>query len=223
MKTSCAALGAFLSLVHQSSANLDIITLPANGNTWIQEAVATVVLGDVPQTITGDAALWSAIMMDQEDFLQGVTQNSPGSTWCQDLGRNWCNFAYTLEGSSVTNGTPVKASPGDRVTTHYKLNSTTNLWDQNLYVNEELVSRVSTSKGQHGKIFYVSVECAAQPCTTVPAHSWEDISITLNRADQFFKHAGSWAYGATGGEMTTADNGKTWTFTKLNVPAMVAA
>jgi len=60
------------------SANLDVITLPANGNTWTQEAVATLVLGHVPDTIVGDAALWSAITMDQEDFLQGVTQNSPG-------------------------------------------------------------------------------------------------------------------------------------------------
>ena len=78
MKASFAAIGAFLSLVHQSTANLDVITLPANGNTWIQEAVATLVLGDVPNPITGDIALWSAIMMDEGDFLQGVTQNSPG-------------------------------------------------------------------------------------------------------------------------------------------------
>jgi hypothetical protein len=78
MKASWTAVGAFLALVHQSAANLDVITLPANGNTWIQEAVATLVLGDVPEQITGDVALWSAIMMDQEDFLQGVTQNSPG-------------------------------------------------------------------------------------------------------------------------------------------------
>jgi hypothetical protein len=78
MKTSCAAIGAFLTLVHQSYANLDIITLPTNDNTWIQEATATLVLGDVPNPITGDIALWSAIMMDKEDFLQGVTQNSPG-------------------------------------------------------------------------------------------------------------------------------------------------
>jgi len=86
MKASWAAVGAFLSLVHQSAANLDIITLPANGNTWIQEAEATLILGDVPKEITGDAALWSAIMMDQQDFLQGVTQNSPGRyDW--DIGR----------------------------------------------------------------------------------------------------------------------------------------
>ncbi|OSS50973.1 hypothetical protein B5807_04299 [Epicoccum nigrum] len=223
MKPSWAVLGALLSLINQSSANLDIITLPTRGNTWIQEAVATLVLGDVPASITGDAALWSAIMMDQEDFLQGVTQNSPGSTWCNNLGRNWCNFAYMLKGSSVTHGTPVKASRGDRVKTHYKLNSTTGLWDQNLYINDELVSHVSTSKGQHGNIFYVSVECAAQPCTTVPAHSWEDISVTLNQADQSFKHTGSWEYGATGGVMSTTDSGKTWGFSKLDIPAMVAA
>ena len=78
MKGSWTAIGAFMALVHQSVANLDVITLPANGNTWIQEAVATLVLGDIPNPITGDAALWSAIMMDQKDFLQGVTQNSAG-------------------------------------------------------------------------------------------------------------------------------------------------
>ena len=82
MKASWAAIGAFLALVHRSIANLDVITLPVNGNTWIQEAVATLVLGDVPNPITGDAALWSAIMMDQQDFLQGVTQNSPGRYSC---------------------------------------------------------------------------------------------------------------------------------------------
>ncbi|KAF1930157.1 uncharacterized protein M421DRAFT_419196 [Didymella exigua CBS 183.55] len=220
MKASWTAVGAFLSLIHQSAANLDVITLPANGDTWIQEAEATLILGDTPKDITGDAALWSAIMMDQQDFLQGVTQNSPGSAWCQDLGSNWCNFAYMLQGTKITNGTPVKASAGDRVRTHYKLNSTTNLWDQNVYINDSLVSQISTSEGQHGKIFYVSVECSTRPCATVPAHSWENISVTLNQADQSFQNSGAWEYGATGGAMSTADSGKTWTFAKLNVPAL---
>ncbi|KAJ4343699.1 hypothetical protein N0V95_006564 [Ascochyta clinopodiicola] len=234
MKGSWAAIGAFLSLVHQSSANLDFITLPAPGNAYIQEAVATLVLGDAPSNNQGDVALWSAIMMDQQDFLQGVTQHSPNSLltrivnfayspWCQNLGQNWCNFAYTLKGSSITNGTPVKAKRGDRVKTHYKLNPSTNLWDQNLYVNDKLVSHVSTSKGQHGRIFYVSIECASQPCALTPAHSWEQISVTLNKADQSFKHSGAWEHGATGGAMSTTDGGKTWNFSKLNVPAMVAA
>lgn len=78
MKGTWAAISAIAALVHQSAANLDVITLPTRGSTYIQEAEATLVLGDVPNPITGDVALWSAIMMDQQDFLQGVTQNSPG-------------------------------------------------------------------------------------------------------------------------------------------------
>lgn len=77
MKVTFTALSAFLALINQSLANLDVVALFANGNTWIQEASATLVVGNVPNPITGDTALWSAIMMDQSDFLQGVTQNSP--------------------------------------------------------------------------------------------------------------------------------------------------
>ena len=66
-------LPAFLAL---ANANLDIITLQTKGDTYIIEALATLVLGKVPNPITGDVALWSAIMLDGQDFLQGVTSNS---------------------------------------------------------------------------------------------------------------------------------------------------
>ena len=64
-----------LAIVHESRANLDVISRVTKDGTWIQEAVATLVLGEVPNPMTGDVALWSAIMMDKRDFLQGVTQN----------------------------------------------------------------------------------------------------------------------------------------------------
>jgi hypothetical protein len=53
--------------------------LHTRGNSWINEAVATLVLPDVPEYVTGDIALWSAIMMNdyQGDFLQGVSSSSP--------------------------------------------------------------------------------------------------------------------------------------------------
>ncbi len=76
MKKPYAAIGFFLTLVHQSRANIDVITLNANRDAWIQEAVATLVVGDVPSSMTGDVALWSAIMTDKRDFLQGVTENA---------------------------------------------------------------------------------------------------------------------------------------------------
>ncbi|KAI0814105.1 hypothetical protein GGR55DRAFT_701833 [Xylaria sp. FL0064] len=133
-------------------------------------------------------------------------------------GTNWCNFAYALT-PNAQNGQPVIASPGSRVRTHYKLNSSTSKWDQDLYINDSLVSSVSTSQGQKGNIFYISVECASGSCAAAPAHSWEGVSIVLSSTNPSFKHSGSWDYGATGGEMSTSDGGKTWTFTTLNIPA----
>jgi len=79
MKTSAFITGVGLSLIAGVVANKDAITLHTQGNSWIREAVATLVLPEVPGQVTGDLALWSAIMMNdyQGDFLQGVTSSSP--------------------------------------------------------------------------------------------------------------------------------------------------
>ncbi|KAJ3573357.1 hypothetical protein NPX13_g4732 [Xylaria arbuscula] len=218
MKGLTTFLSALLTLAHQVSANVDHVSLYASNGATIVEADATLVLPSTPNPISGDVALWSAIQLNS-DFLQGVSENAPaGLGYCTNLGSNWCNFAYALT-PSAENGKTVIAAPGARVRTHYKLNSSTNLWDQNLYVNDELVSTISTSQGQKGEIFYISVECAAGSCAAAPAHSWEDVSIVLSAANPNFKHSGSWNFGATGGEMSTSDNGITWKFTTLNVPA----
>ena len=84
------AIGVFSTLIHQSLANLDVITLNAKSSSWIQEASATLVVGAVPSPITGDVALWSAIMMDKRDFLQGVTQNGPQG---YELSSWWINVS----------------------------------------------------------------------------------------------------------------------------------
>ena len=77
MKIS-AALTILAMLTQDVLGNLDIVTLFAKPDAYIQEASATLVVGDVPQPITGDVALWSAIMMEnQASFLQGVTENAP--------------------------------------------------------------------------------------------------------------------------------------------------
>lgn len=76
MKTY-TVIAALLALVSPSYANDDIVSLFVPSGNYIEEAVATLVVGDIPNPITGDIALWSAIMLDRQDFLQGVTQNSP--------------------------------------------------------------------------------------------------------------------------------------------------
>ncbi|KAL5381725.1 hypothetical protein DPSP01_006912 [Paraphaeosphaeria sporulosa] len=217
-------LAAVAALTALTQANLDVVTLNVNGDNYITEASATLVLGKAPNPQgSGDAALWSAIMMEnQASFLQGVTQNSAQSYWCTSiLPTQWCNFAYTLVGSQATVGKPAVASPGSKIRTSYKLNSSTKLWDQNVYIDGNLVSTVNTSKGQHGKIFYISLECASGTCAAVGAHSWENVTIILDKADLKFKHSGSWQYGAIGGEMTTPDNGKTWKLSTLSIPQTI--
>ncbi|KAF3000346.1 hypothetical protein E8E14_002919 [Neopestalotiopsis sp. 37M] len=217
MKNFYTAAGVLATLISRTQANKDFITLQTSGNAYIKEAIATLVLPKVP-TPNGDLALWSAILMDQQDFLQGVTENAKQSPYCDNLGNNWCNFAYTLVGSNPTVGATVAAAAGSRVTTHYVLNAQTQKWDQSVYIDGQLESTVSTSKGQKGMIFYISIECADGTCPDAPAHSWEDVSIVLSEADESFQHTGSWEYGATGGQMSTSDNGKTWNFTTLQVP-----
>ena len=51
------------------------------------------------------------------------------------------------------------------------------LWDQTVYIDGKLVSTVNTSKGQHGKIFYISLECASGTCAATGAHSTFSISF----------------------------------------------
>lgn len=47
---------------------------------------------------------------------------------------------------------------------------------------------------------------------------WEDVSLVLNEADLSFGQNGGWQFGAVGGEMSTADQGRTWSFSTLEVP-----
>ena len=79
MRNVAIATASVLSLITGAVANKDAITLITNGNSWIREAVATLVVPELPASVTGDIALWSAIMMDdyRGDFLQGVTSSSP--------------------------------------------------------------------------------------------------------------------------------------------------
>jgi len=78
MKGIYSAVGVIATLLAQARANSDIISLYTSGDAYITEASATLVLPQLPASVTGDVALWSAIMMENEaSFLQGVTSNSP--------------------------------------------------------------------------------------------------------------------------------------------------
>lgn len=79
MKRVQATVGSVLAaLAGLAQANSDIVSLYTSGSAYIQEASATLVLPKLPSSVSGDVAIWSAIMMEnQASFLQGVTSNSP--------------------------------------------------------------------------------------------------------------------------------------------------
>ncbi|TRX90627.1 hypothetical protein FHL15_008402 [Xylaria flabelliformis] len=182
MRGSSVAVAVCLTFIHRAAATLDIISLYTSSGATIVEASATVILPSVPDPITGDLSLWNAIQLDK-DFIQGGSENAPaGLDYWTNLGSNWCNFACARTANAQV-GKPVIAAPGTRVRTH--------------------------CQGQKGIIFHIFVEYAARPCAAVPAHSWENVSVILSSPNPNWKHPGGWNLGATGGEMTTSDSGKT--------------
>ncbi|CCF45724.1 hypothetical protein CH063_00568 [Colletotrichum higginsianum] len=205
MKTVHTAICSILAiLVSQGRAISDILTLPTTGDAYIEEARATLVLPKLPDSVKGDLAIRSGIMMnDKETFIQGVASNSATGSYCNDGGKKWCTFAYTMTD---------------------KLNSKTQIWTQNVYVDGKISSSDTNSKGQVGNAFYLSILCAdGNACAELPAHSWKDVSVVLNKADKDFGRSKALNFGATGGDMTTTDGGKTWKFETIKVPAQKAS
>ncbi|TQN64326.1 hypothetical protein CSHISOI_11096 [Colletotrichum shisoi] len=205
MKTLHTAICGILAiLVSQGRAISDILTLPTTGDAYIEEVRATLVLPKVPESAKGDIAIRSGIMMNDKDtFIHGVISNSPTGSFCNDGGKKWCSFAYT-----VTD----------------KLNSKTQMWEQNVYVDGKPSSSVTNSRGQVGNVFYLSILCAdGDTCAEHPAHSWKDVYVVLNKADKDFGRSKVLNFGATGGDMASSDSGKSWKFETIKVPAQKAS
>ncbi|RMY71448.1 hypothetical protein D0863_05142, partial [Hortaea werneckii] len=89
-------------------------------------------------------------------------------------------------------------------------------YTQTVSLNGHVVSTLSTSDG-HAQGWGSAVECAETNCGTVSAHSWIDVSITMDTADPNYKQTQAKGEGVTG-ELTTSDGGKTWTVGKIGIP-----
>ncbi|PNP80928.1 hypothetical protein FNYG_05743 [Fusarium nygamai] len=183
-------------------------TGPVGSGSWIREATSTLVLPDVPQGSTGVASLWVGMGTDKGDLIQSIADN-----WQSD---EWSIFAYTLTKTGDNSQLPVQdehqtpAKKGDRVTMHYKYDTSTQEYVQYVSINGKQVSTLSTSKGHEAMGFGSSVECGASDCGTIGAHQWVDTKIILDTADPNYIQTFGKGEGVTGGEMTTSDGGKTW-------------
>ncbi|EYE90491.1 uncharacterized protein EURHEDRAFT_381908 [Aspergillus ruber CBS 135680] len=188
-------------------------TGPVSDDTFIREATSTLVLPKAPSGSSGDASLWVGMGTSNGDLVQSIADN-----WQSD---DWNIYAYTLLSTGANTQMPVQgdastASASDRVTMHYKFDDNSGNYTQTVSVNGKTVSTLSTSDGK-AQGWGSSVECAEDNCGTVGAHSWTDTKIILDTADSNYINTVAKGEGVTG-EMTTSDDGKTWTVSTIEIP-----
>ncbi|KAF3399857.1 hypothetical protein F1880_008167 [Penicillium rolfsii] len=188
-------------------------TGPVASDSFIRESTSTLVLPKAPSGSSGDASLWVGMGTSNGDLIQSIADNWQSSSWSI--------YAYTLLSTSATTQMPVQgdsstANAGDKVTMHYKFDDSTGNYTQTVLVNGEVVSTLSTSDGR-AQGWGSAVECAENNCGTVPAHTWIDTQIILDTADPNYINTLGKGEGVTG-DMTTNDNGKTWTVSTISIP-----
>ncbi|MCJ1445628.1 MAG: hypothetical protein MMC23_006133 [Stictis urceolatum] len=208
-----SALAAVASTSVDAAMGPAFSTGPVGGGSWIREATSTLVLPKAPSGSSGDTSLWVGMGTSNGDLIQSIADNWDAS--------NWDIFAYTLLSTGPSSQMPVqapggKANAGDKVTMHYKFDDASGNYTQTVLVNGSQVSTLSTSDG-HAQGFGSAVECAANNCGTVPAHTWLDTEIILETADPNYIRTNVKGAGVTG-DMETSDGGKTWTVATIQIP-----
>ncbi|KAF2088792.1 hypothetical protein K490DRAFT_64006 [Saccharata proteae CBS 121410] len=184
----------------------------STGN-FIREAVSTLILPALPTNNNGDLSLWVGMGTSNGDLIQSIVDSYQGAAWSL--------FAYTLVSTSestqtVVEGKTSEGHEGERVTFTYKFDDASGNYTQTVVANDETVSTLSTSDGE-AQGWDSAVECAAEDCGTVPAHSWVDTVITLDSTDAAYIVTVGKGDGVTG-DLTTDDGGKTWKVSKISIP-----
>lgn len=188
-------------------------TGPTATDTYIVESWATLNLPTVPSDNSGDLSLWVGMGTSNGDLIQSIAENYNAD--------DWSVYAYTLLETSATTQEPIQAAgstadAGAAITFHYKYDSSTGNYTQTVYKGSDVVSTLSTSDGE-AEGWGSAVECAAEDCGTVPAHTWTNVSIILNAADE--SYIDTLAIGSeVDATMTTSDGGITWEVGTISIP-----
>ncbi|WYZ33901.1 hypothetical protein EsH8_I_000177 [Colletotrichum jinshuiense] len=193
-------------------------TGPVASDSWIREATSTLVLPSVPSNNKGSASLWVGMGTSNGDLIQSIADSSNYDNTGTD---KWSIFAYTLLSTGPTSQMPVQtegtdASEGDQITMHYKFDDATGNYTQTVSINDKVVATLSTKDGE-AQGWGSAVECAAEDCGTVGAHSWINTKIILDKEDPNYINTMGKGQGVTG-DMSTSDGGKTWTVTTIEIP-----
>ncbi|KAK6206963.1 hypothetical protein QIS74_13451 [Colletotrichum tabaci] len=193
-------------------------TGPVASDSFIREATSTLVLPAAPASNKGSASLWVGMGTSNGDLIQSIADNSNYDNTGTD---KWSIFAYTLLKTGDNSQMPVQtegtdASEGDKITMHYKFDDASQNYTQTVSINDKVVSTLSTKDGE-AQGWGSAVECAAEDCGTVGAHSWINTKIILDKEDPNYISTLGKGQGVTG-DMSTSDGGKTWTVSTIEIP-----
>ncbi|OHF04234.1 hypothetical protein CORC01_00573 [Colletotrichum orchidophilum] len=193
-------------------------TGPVASDSFIREATSTLVLPAAPSNNKGDASLWVGMGTSNGDLIQSISDSSNYDNTGTD---KWSIYAYTLLSTGPNSQMPVQtdgtdASEGDKITMHYKFDDASQNYTQTVSINNKVVATLSTKDGK-AQGWGSAVECAANDCGTMGAHSWINTKIILDKADANYIDTLGKGNGVTG-DMSTKDGGKTWTVTTIHIP-----
>lgn len=201
----------------------------------IISTTTTIYPGDMPQDQTGLLYIWLGISNGTGDLIQSIIGSYPaGQSECSgaDADTVWC---ISSEVYGLNNGGPYQwVGSLTTADTNYengiKLNYTlidadNYVWLQTMEdaVTGDLLSTFNKSSGPMLG-WGTAIECNdynGVACTgTISEQQWINSTIVLESADDTFSQTLGTGTGVTYTDMVTADNGKTWTISKITIPAM---
>ncbi|KAH6658023.1 hypothetical protein BKA67DRAFT_204807 [Truncatella angustata] len=183
---------------------------------WIRSAKTTLVIGAIPSPRVDRLAIWPGMATSGGDLIQALAVSfaDPDDN-CGGNPEEWCTWASTLEVTQKY-GTMIPATEGTHITMYYIYNDRTEMYDQTVSVNGQVISTLSTSSGK-AQNWQTAVECQESACSsTVPAHRYIDTTIVLDCADETFANSLA-TYETTSSGFTTSDGGITWTVDTINI------
>ncbi|KKY13348.1 hypothetical protein UCDDS831_g09093 [Diplodia seriata] len=193
---------------------------PASGSSYITKATWSVVPPAVPSDATNKKSdppflsLWIGVSDSISDentaLVQPLLNWSPDqeSQGCPAAADEWCVDASTYFASGQVAQPYVEVPKDTRI--DFEITATADKkTTQKVWIDDKIVSRQDDDAGWLPTYLYSSNECYQDTCGSVAGYTWSNITITLSAADKAFGNTLSLT-GASG-ELTTADEGKTWT------------
>ncbi|KAG8623970.1 hypothetical protein KVT40_008946 [Elsinoe batatas] len=190
-------------------------TGPTGPGNFIRTANSTLIVPRAPRPQMSLLSLWTGMGTSNGDLIQALVESYAGDLGNTGGGSEWCSYTSTLNGSGQVGGPQRVTKPGDRVKMSYMLNDETDMYDQYVYLNGELISTFSTASGR-ALGWGTAEECQPEaPCSIVPKHDWVNTVLVLDQPQLDYNN--TFGSNKANGTLTTTDGGKTWKGARITI------